>query len=126
MFEWMIRSTPEARTKGEKRGLKVLSTLNEYQARLFVADKALDWGRGGISRLSQLTGMSRTTITKAVQELEGRRALGGPPEGGARRPGGGRKKLEQIDPRLQQDLRRIVEESCCGGPASPPAPWRKS
>jgi len=93
MFEWMIRSTPEARTKGEKRGLKVLSTLNEYQARLFVADKALDWGRGGISRLSQLTGMSRTTITKAVQELEGRRALGGPPEGGARRPGGGRKKL---------------------------------
>jgi len=46
MFEWMIRSTPEARTKGEKRGLKVLSTLNEYQARLFVADKALDWGRG--------------------------------------------------------------------------------
>ena len=81
----MIRSTPEARTKGEKRGLKVLSTLNEYQARLFVADKALDWGRGGISRLSQLTGMSRTTITKAVQELEGRRALGGLPEGGARR-----------------------------------------
>ena len=60
MFEWMIRSTPEARTKGEKRGLKVLSTLNEYQVRLFVADKALDWGRGGISRLSQLTGMSRT------------------------------------------------------------------
>jgi len=118
MFEWMIRSTPEARTKGEKRGLKVLSTLNEYQARLFVADKALDWGRGGISRLSQLTGMSRTTITKAVQELEGRRALGGPPEGGARRPGGGRKKLEQIDPRLQQDLRRIVEESTAGDPMS--------
>ena len=52
----MIGSTPEAR-KTEKRWLKVLSTLNEFQARLFVADKALDVGRGGISRLSQLTDM---------------------------------------------------------------------
>jgi hypothetical protein len=29
---------------------------NEYQARLFVAEKALELGRGGISRLSRLTG----------------------------------------------------------------------
>jgi len=50
----------------ESRWLRVLSTLNEYQSRLFVADKARDQGRGGISRLSELTGMSRTTITKAL------------------------------------------------------------
>jgi len=48
----------------------VFRTLNEFQARLFTADKALDLGRGGISRLSALTGLSRTTITKAVEELE--------------------------------------------------------
>ena len=114
----MIGSTPELRTKTEKRWLKVLSTLNEFQARLFVADKALDLGRGGISWLSQLTGLSRTTITKAVQELQGRKALCVPPGGGARQPGGGRKKLEQMDPRLQQDLRRMVEESTAGDPMS--------
>lgn len=113
----MIGSTPEAR-KTEKRWLKVLSTLNEFQARLFVADKALDLGRGGISWLSQITGMSRTTITKAVQELQSGKGLCVPPEGGARQPGGGRKKLEQVDPRLQQDLRRIVEESTAGDPMS--------
>jgi len=113
----MIGSTPEAR-KTEKRWLKVLSTLNEFQARLFAADKALDLGRGGISWLSQLTGMSRTTITKAVQELHSGKGLCVPPERGARQPGGGRKKLEQIDPRLQQDLRRIVEESTAGDPMS--------
>lgn len=113
----MIGSTPEAR-ETEKRWLKVLSTLNEFQARLFVADKALDLGRGGISWLSQLTGMSRTTITKAVQELHSGKPFCVPPEGGARQPGGGRKKLEQIDPRLQQDLRRIVEESTAGDPMS--------
>jgi len=39
--------------------VRVLGTLNEYQARLFVAEKALQLGRGGISHLSQLTGMSR-------------------------------------------------------------------
>jgi hypothetical protein len=112
----MIGSTPEATAKTEKRWLKVLHTLNEFQARLFVADKALDLGRGGIRWLSQLTGMSRTTITKAVQELHREKKLRVPPEGGARRPGGGRKKLEQTDPRLQQDLRRIVEESTAGDP----------
>ena len=36
----------------EKRWLKVFRTLNEFQARLFAADKALDLGRGGISRRS--------------------------------------------------------------------------
>ena len=69
----MIRST--RRTSRECRWLKVLGSLNEYQARLFVADKALDQGRGGISRLSALTGMSRTTITKAVAELNSRKKL---------------------------------------------------
>jgi hypothetical protein len=41
----MIRSN--RRTEGESRWLKVLGTLNEYQARLFVADKALDQGARG-------------------------------------------------------------------------------
>jgi len=113
-----MRSTPKARTETEKRWLRVLSTLNEFQARLFVADKALDLGRGGIRWLSQLTGMSRTTITKAVQELHRGKEFRVPPEGGARRPGGGRKKLEQTDPRLRQDLRRMVEESTAGDPMS--------
>ena len=66
----MIRSTH--RPSEESRWLRVLGTLNEFQARLFVADKALDQGRGGISRMSGLTGMSRTTITKAVNELTSR------------------------------------------------------
>ena len=53
----------------------MLSILNEAQARWFVADKAFDLGRGGVSRLSQVTGMSRMTITKAIKELRGRGVL---------------------------------------------------
>ena len=56
-------------TPDERRWLKVLSTLNEAQARWYVADKALDLGRGGTSHVSQVTGMSRTTITKAIGEV---------------------------------------------------------
>ena len=60
--------------------MRVLGTLNEYQSRLFVAEKALQLGRGGISYLSRLTGMSRVTITQGLGELRGRRKLrgGGP------------------------------------------------
>src|SRR2546426_11261542 len=95
----MIRSTRGRSVSGaERRWLKVFRTLNEFQARLFAADKALDLGRGGISRLSALTGLSRTTITKAVEELEsgGKLVSGG--EGRGRQGGGGGKKIEEGEP----------------------------
>jgi hypothetical protein len=77
----MNRSIQKRLVSGaERRWLKVFRTLNEYQARLFAADKALDLGRGGIIRLASLTGLSRTTITKAVAELESGRKLASPGE----------------------------------------------
>src|SRR5713226_7045036 len=106
----MIRSTG-VRSVAERRWLKVFGTLNEFQARLFAADKALDLGRGGISRLSALTGLSRTTINKAVEELEGSRKLASPGEGRAREVGGGRKRIEQVDPAVQDLLRKVLAEN---------------
>lgn len=99
----------------EARWLKVLSTLNEFQARLFIADKALDVGRGGVSRLARLTGYSRTTITKAVAELEAPGPLRRP-TGGIRAAGAGRKRVEEINRPLRTQLTRIVEETTAGDP----------
>ena len=99
--------------------MRVLGTLNEYQARLFVAEKALQLGRGGISHLSQLTGMSRVTITQGLSELRTGRELRAAADGLVRRPGGGRKKVEQADPELPHRLRSIVEETTAGDPMSP-------
>jgi hypothetical protein len=50
MFEFMRDYAKRARispSPEERRWLRVLSTLNEYQARLFAAEKALEMGRGG-------------------------------------------------------------------------------
>ena len=115
----MIRSRRGwSAAKVEERWLKVFRTLNEFQARLFAADKALDLGRGGISRLARLTGLSRTTITKGVGELQAGRKLTGPGEGRVREVGGGRKKMEETDPAVPELLPKIWEETTAGDPRS--------
>jgi len=102
----------------ERRWLKVLGTLNEFQARLFVAEKASELGRGGVSRLARLTGMSRSTILKGLQELSGSGAVSVPPQGRLRRAGGGRKRSTEVDPGVERALERIMEESTAGDPMS--------
>ena len=105
-------------TAEERRWVRLLATLNEAQARWFVADKALDLGRGGVSRLSQVTGMSRMTITKAIKELRGRGALRPAAMGRIRRVGAGRKRIEESAPEVTTLITRIVEETTAGDPMS--------
>jgi len=115
----MVRSPSGRSVSGsERRWLKVFGTLDEFQARLFAADKALDLGRGGMSRVAALTGLSRTTITKAVEELRGGGKLVSPGEGRARRAGGGRKRVEEVDPDVRDLLEKILEETTAGDPMS--------
>jgi hypothetical protein len=103
-------------TAAERRWVRVLSVLNEAQARWFIADKALDLGRGGISRLSQVTGTSRTTITKAIGELRGSGALRHATRGRIRRTGAGRKRIEDADPVVLRLIAEIVDETTAGEP----------
>jgi transposase len=105
-------------TAEERRWVKLLATLNEAQARWFVADKALDLGRGGVSRLSQVTGMSRMTITKAIKELRRRGALRPAVTGRIRREGAGRKRIEESAPAVTKLIAGIVEETTAGDPMS--------
>jgi hypothetical protein len=54
--------------------------------------------------------MSRTTITKAVAELNSRKKLVVAERGRIREAGGGRKKVEEADPELPVRLGKILEE----------------
>jgi Rhodopirellula transposase DDE domain len=113
------KRTSVSPSPAERCWLRVMSTLNEYQARLFVAGKALELGRGGTSRLSKLTGMSRVTIISGLTELRGGKRLREAGAGRVRAPGGGRKKVEEADPALQRQRKAIVEETTAGDPMSP-------
>ena len=76
----------------DKYFMTILDTLDEARARWYVAREAVALGRGGIKAMEELTGMSRPTILRGIRELEQGDL---PPEGRVRRPGGGRKRLEQ-------------------------------
>jgi Rhodopirellula transposase DDE domain len=96
--------------------LKVLGTLNEAQARWFVAREVLARGRGGLKIVHEATGMSRPTILKGIRELRDQKALAVSER--IRRPGGGRKRLEVRDPSWEQALDRIMDENTAGDPMS--------
>jgi hypothetical protein len=102
----------------ERHWLRVLGTLNEAQARVFVAQKALAEGRGAVSRLARLTHMSRPTILKGIAELETGRLPSRPESGRIRALGGGRKSVEEADPHIKRVLARLVEASTAGDPMS--------
>jgi len=48
----------------------VFPHLNERQCRIVAAAEARAMGRGGIVRVAEATGMSRSTVQKAVHELD--------------------------------------------------------
>jgi hypothetical protein len=90
--------------------------LDERGLRRFVAAEALTAGRGGIIAVSRATGVARSTIGRALEEL---RSGEEPDAERVRRPGGGRKPLIETDARLLNDLRSLVEPTTRGDPQSP-------
>ena len=89
--------------------------LNERARRMMAAGEARQMGRGGISSVSRACGLSRVTIAKGIRELDE------PPlePGRVRRRGGGRRSLEEADPRLPDALEHLVEPLARGDPESP-------
>ena len=96
--------------------LTILGRLDEAQARWYVAREALALGRGGVATMEKLTGISRPRILRGIRELKEDNL---PPEERVRRVGGGRKRLEQHDPKLMIALEKIMGESTAGDPMSP-------
>jgi len=89
--------------------------LDEHARRLVAANKAVELGYGGVSRVSRACALSRVTVTKGIEEL---RATPLPP-GRIRREGGGRRSLTLNDPDLAPALDRLVEPTARGDPESP-------
>ena len=96
------------------------SELDERSKRRWAAIEAQSIGRGGITWVSEATGMSPRTIRRGIKEVnqideeskvnEVRRI---------RKKGGGRKSLISVDPSLLSDLDNLVDPDARGDPTSP-------
>ena len=99
-------------TMMEERIVRMLPLLDERQRRLYLANEAISYGRGGISLVSRISGMSRTTITKAIDELNSNKKI----DGKIRQYGGGPKYKEAHYPDIEEKIRRIVDGKTYGDP----------
>ena len=96
------------------------SVLDERARRHWAATEARAYGWGGVSAVSDATGMSPNTIRKGLAELSARQ---GDPDAEVssrlRKVGGGRKRLSETDPQLSEVLDRLVAPLTRGDPESP-------
>src|ERR1035437_6917106 len=87
--------------------------LDERARRLFAANEALTAGWGGVTAVSQATGVARSTIGRGLVELRSDNAQ---LPGRIRRPGGGGKAKTETEPGLLDALEELVESAIRGDP----------
>ena len=90
--------------------------LDEQGRRRFAAAEARALGRGGVTRVSNVTGIARSTINRGLAEIDANRVAG---KGRVRRPGGGRKAKTVENPALLDALKGLLEAATRGDPMSP-------
>lgn len=94
----------------------IFTYLNERSRRMWAATEAKSVGRGGITVVSQATGIDPKTIRKGFLELDEKQPM---PTDRIRATGGGRKKLTTRHKNLRDDLESLVEPDSRGDPESP-------
>lgn len=93
--------------------------MDERMRRQWAAAEARELGWGGITAVAAATGLSRTTITLGLEELDLPAPERTEQARRVRRPGGGRKPLTQGDPELLPALEALIEPVTRGDPTSP-------
>ncbi|MGW5276087.1 ISAzo13 family transposase [Streptomyces sp. NPDC004044] len=93
----------------------VLPHLDERQRRLVLGAEARVLGHGGIRLVARAARVREGTVSRGVRELE----AGEAPLGRVRRPGGGRRRVAELDPELRPALLSLVETDVRGDPMSP-------
>ena len=88
--------------------------LDERQRRLLAGAVARMLGRGGPTLVARVSGMSRSTVTDGVKEID----AGVVASDRIRREGGGPPQLIDLDPSLLSDLDDMVEPESRGDPMS--------
>lgn len=94
---------------------KILPRLSERQRRLIVAADAQSLGRGGMKLARNASGMAHITVARGLKELDQESQL---PKHRSRTTGGGRKKIEIVQPGILEALDKLVDPETRGDPES--------
>src|SRR5215207_11358015 len=81
----------------QRRFAVLAPVLDERRRRLVAAAEAMALGRGGVSGVARVTGVSRRAIQAGLAELQAPAVTALPPAR-IRRPGGGRQRVIDTDP----------------------------
>ena len=94
--------------------------LDERSRRLVAAAAARSLPRGGVSTVSRLFGISRSSIDDGIRDL-GQPELPAKADGSRRlrAPGAGRKTLLSKDPTIRADIEKLVQPHVRGNPVCP-------
>jgi hypothetical protein len=93
--------------------------MDERLRRQWAAAEARDLGWGGVTVVAQATGLSRTTVTVGLRELNLPARRRAAEASRVRRVGGGRHLLTQRDEGLLAALESLIEPTTRGDPESP-------
>ena len=104
------------RTGIRRRYQELSRALDERGRRLFAAAEARAYGHGGVSVVSRITGIARSTIVRGIREIQEQVQVG---SGRIRQAGGGCKAKDFEDRTLLPDLERLVEPDTRGDPMRP-------
>jgi hypothetical protein len=103
-----------------RRMFRTLSLeMDERMRRQWAAAEARELGWGGITLVAHASGLSRTTITSGLRELDLPAPVRQAEALRVRRPGGGRRPLWQTDRELVAALEQLIDPVTRGDPESP-------
>ena len=100
----------------KKKYEEILPILNEKQTRFVLAAEAKSMGRGGLSKVSALSGISRVTLNIGIKELASIASDDVVKNERVRKQGGGRKKETAKNSEIEKVVEKIVTPHTMGDP----------
>lgn len=105
----------------QRKMQNVYNSLSEKDRRRYAAAESIKLGYGGVACIARLFDCSRESIDHGLRELD--RLPDDPLGQRIRRPGAGRKPLEEKQPEITAHVQRILQDRTAGDPMRDNVTW---
>ena len=104
----------------EQRMRSFFDTLNEKNRRQYAGVEAIKLGHGGQKYISSVLGCHPQTVKAGIDEIFNRTEI---PEESIRKPGGGRKKIIDMEDDIDEFFFEILNQHTAGSPVNAETKW---